>query len=132
MEVCEVMEEVREEVRRPVLLAGLLAQLSCSSCSVSLCEAAGGGRIWQGPQGENVCWQCRDPQLHTGLNISLMAVAEIILGGKYKYEEEVEDEDNLTVSSSMDFTLKAPEEDEEDSLDFAEPALDSLVEVKQF
>ena len=129
-------EEVRQEVRRPVLLAGLLAQLSCSSCSLSLCEAAGGGRIWQGPQGENVCWQCRDPQLHTGLNISLMAVAEIILGGKYKYEEEVdEDEDNLTVSSSMDFTLKAPEEEEEEeenSLDFAEPALDSLVEVKQF
>ena len=58
-----------------------------------------------------------------------MAVAQIIVGGRYKYGEE---ETDLTASSSMDFTLRAPEEEElEDSLDFAEPALDSLVEVKQ-
>ena len=48
---------------------------------------------------------------------------------QYKYGEE---ENNLTASSSMDFTLRPPEEEEEDSLDFAEPPLDSLVEVKQF
>ena len=135
--------ELKEDVRRPVLLAGLLAQLCCSSCSVSLCEAAGpgGGRVWQCQEGHNVCWQCCQHQPHLcplcyqpiiGLNRSLMAVAQVILGGKYKYEgEEEEEENNFTDSSSMDFTLRAPEEEEEDSLDFAEPVLDSFVEVKQ-
>ena len=139
VDVGEVREgrEVRE-VRGPALLAGLLSQLCCAGCALSLCEGGGGGRIWQCQGGHNVCWQCRGlgglslcplcSQPVLGLNTSLMAVAEIIVGGKYKYEGE---ETNLTASSSMDFTLRAPEEDEEDSLDFTEPALASLVEVKQ-
>ena len=67
-----------------------------------------------------------------------MKVAEIVLGGKYKHEDFMEvnsvrkqadfcilffqDDDE-----SLDFTLKA---DEEDSIDFQEPILDSLKEVK--
>ena len=57
-------EKEREVVRSPVLLAGLLAELSCASCSLSLCEG-GGGRVWQCQQGHNICWQCshHQPQL---------------------------------------------------------------------
>ena len=136
---------MREAVRSPVLLAGLLSHLSCAACGLSLCHGGGGGggggggRVWQCLDGHNVCWQCRDDQGLTlcplcsqpflGLNSALMSVAQVIVGGRYKYGEE---ETDLTASSSMDFTLRAPEEEElEDSLDFAEPALDSLVEVKQ-
>ena len=76
-----------------------------------------------------------------------MKVAEIVLGGKYKHEDfmEVNSFEKGYILSilntyvqfrlftwqdddeSLDFTLKA---DEEDSIDFQEPIMDSLKEVK--
>ena len=134
-EVEAVEEDAMEEaVSRPMLVAGVLASLCCAGCHKEMV-----GRIWQCTEGHNLCSHCRgkdqdqdrdlticplcsEPFL--GLNLALMAVADIIGGGKFKYEES-----ELSSSSSLDFTLKAPE-DEEDSLDFAEPAMDSLVEMK--
>ena len=71
-----------------------------------------------------------------------MKVAEIVLGGKYKNEDFLEVGscfksshktiyflifDSQDDVESLDFTLKA---DEEDSIDFQEPIMDSLKEVK--
>ena len=76
-----------------------------------------------------------------------MKVAEIVLGGKYKHEDfmEVNSFEKGYILSilntyvqfrlftwqdddeSLDFTLKA---DEEESIDFQEPIMDSLKEVK--
>ena len=71
-----------------------------------------------------------------------MKVAEIVLVGKYKNEDFMEVGSFFGLSEnyiyflifdpqdddeSLDFTLKA---DEEDSIDFQEPIMDSLKEVK--
>ena len=73
-----------------------------------------------------------------------MKVAEIVLVGKYKNEDFMEVGSCFELSEnyilnyflifdpqdddeSLDFTLKA---DEEDSIDFQEPIMDSLKEVK--
>ena len=132
---CEEEGEKVETVLRPVVMAGLLAELNCAGCQQEMLEQ----EIWQCQEGHNLCSICRDTQDHNplasvlcplcsepllGLNYALMAVAQILSGGKYE-ESEV----GFITTSSMDFTLKAPE-DEEDSLDFTEPAMDSLVEMK--
>ena len=52
-----------------------------------------------------------------------MKVAEIVFGEKFRNIDTFEDDD------SLDVTLK-PSEDDEESMDFKEPAFDSLKEVK--
>ena len=52
-----------------------------------------------------------------------MKVAEIVFGEKFRNIDTFEDDD------SLDVTLK-PSEDDEESMDFREPAFDSLKEVK--
>ena len=124
--------EMLETVSRPMLMAGVLAELSCAGCHREMLDL----EIWQCEEGHSLCPSCRDLQDQDfalcplcsqpilGLNYALMAVAQILSGGKCEESEE-----GSISSSSMDITLKAPE-DEEDSLDFAEPAMDSLVEMK--
>ena len=57
-----------------------------------------------------------------GPNTALMKVAELVFGEKYNFEELADDD-------SFDITVK-PVFEEEESIDFKEPALDSLKEVK--
>lgn len=99
----------------------VMAQLVCDNCHQEMSPPM---TIHQTNMGHNVCGQCCDIENieSVGPNTALMKVAEIVLGGKYKHEDFMEDDDE-----SLDFTLKA---DEEESIDFQEPIMDSLKEVK--
>ena len=87
--------EMLETVSRPMLMAGVLAELSCAGCHREMLEL----EIWQCEEGHSLCPSCRDLQDQDlalcplcsqpilGLNYALMAVAQILSGGKCEESE---------------------------------------------
>jgi len=122
-------EKENDSSSGPRLLDLVLVQLQCVICQQEMAPPL---IIQQCASGHNLCATCTQSEdVKTcplcsselvGPNTALMKVAELVFGEKYKFEEMADDD-------SFDITVK-PVFEEEESIDFKEPALDSLKEVK--
>lgn len=111
----------------PRLLDLVLVQLQCDSCQREMGPPVS---IVQCSTGHNVCRLCYDEHdvktcslcssEFVGSNSALMKVAQMIFEERFR---------NLEDGGSIDFRMKQ-EDEEEQSVDFKEPAFESLKEVK--